>query len=69
VFKRGGVFAAARIAWLADGKAGLSFYRELSESELDSAFNSVAADSCPTTRSNHDHAEPPTSQTKRTLRA
>lgn len=51
LFKRGGVFAAARVVWASAGKAGLSFYRELSGPELDSAFNSVVAGACATTRS------------------
>jgi hypothetical protein len=39
VFKRGGVFVAGQVAWSAPGKAGIRFYRELSASELESAFN------------------------------
>ena len=42
IFRRGGLFAAGRIAWSAPGRAGLSFYRGLSEAELESAFNSAA---------------------------
>ncbi|HEY1215298.1 MAG TPA: PilZ domain-containing protein [Bryobacteraceae bacterium] len=43
LFKRGVLFAAARIVWSRDGKAGLSFYRELSQVELESAFNPALA--------------------------
>lgn len=39
IFKRGAVFVAGRIVWSAPGKAGIAFYRELSEMELESAFN------------------------------
>jgi hypothetical protein len=52
VFKRGELFAAARIAWSAKGSAGLTFYRELSELELDGAFNSSGGTLCSTSRSN-----------------
>jgi hypothetical protein len=52
VFKRGELFVAARIVWSAKGSAGLIFYRELSELELDGAFNSSGATLCSTSRSN-----------------
>jgi hypothetical protein len=39
VFKRGSVFAAARIAWSSPREAGLRFYRELTTDELDSMFH------------------------------
>lgn len=38
LFKRGSLFAAARVAWVADGEAGLRFYRELSPEEVDGAL-------------------------------
>lgn len=34
IFKKGSVFAAARVAWSDGGKAGLHFYRELSDKDL-----------------------------------
>lgn len=42
LFKRGGLFAAARILWSRDQQLGLRFYRELSPEELESAFNGAA---------------------------
>ena len=44
IFKKGPIFAAARVAWSADYQAGLRFYRELTQSEIDSAFRSSAAE-------------------------
>lgn len=41
VFKRGSIFVAARVAWSTAREAGLQFYRELSPSEVDSAFHAV----------------------------
>ena len=35
LFKRGNLFAAGRIAWVAKGEAGIRFYRELSPEEID----------------------------------
>ena len=35
LFKRGNLFAAARVAWVAKGEAGIRFYRELSPEEID----------------------------------
>ena len=35
LFKRGTLFAAAHVAWVKQGEAGLSFYREISEEEID----------------------------------
>lgn len=39
LFKRGQVFAAASIVWSSRVEAGISFYRQLSSIELESAFN------------------------------
>ena len=41
VFKRGSVFAAARVAWSNQREAGLRFYRELTSAELNSMFHPV----------------------------
>lgn len=41
-FRRGPIFVAARIVWCRNGIAGLKFYRELTTSERDTAFHSVA---------------------------
>ena len=54
LFKRGELFAAAHIAWSGKATAGLVFYRELSELELDDAFNSTGATLCSTNRSNDE---------------
>ena len=35
LFKRGSLFAAARVAWVSGDEAGLRFYRELSPDEID----------------------------------
>lgn len=35
LFKRGSVFAAARVAWVSGGEAGIRFYRELSPDEVE----------------------------------
>ncbi len=35
MFKRGTLFAAAHVAWADKGEAGLRFYREISEEEID----------------------------------
>jgi hypothetical protein len=43
IFKRGSVFAAARIAWSDEKEAGLRFYRELTQAEVDSTLHSVVA--------------------------
>ena len=37
IFKRGGLFAAARIAWSNSTGAGLKFYRDLSDDEVAAA--------------------------------
>ncbi|MEO6226192.1 MAG: PilZ domain-containing protein [Sphingomicrobium sp.] len=37
IFKRGGLFAAAHIAWSNDTGAGVKFYRDLSDSEVAAA--------------------------------
>lgn len=37
IFKRGPIFAAARIAWSNETGAGLKFYRDLAECEIASA--------------------------------
>ena len=41
ILKRGSLFAAARIAWAEGREAGIRFYRELSEEEVDSTFHPV----------------------------
>jgi hypothetical protein len=35
LFRRGDLFAAAHVAWANKGEAGLRFYREISEEEID----------------------------------
>ena len=35
IFKRGPLFAAARVAWSSKGEVGLKFYRELSSEEIE----------------------------------
>ncbi len=35
IFKRGKLFAAARVAWSNDKEAGLEFYRELSAGDIE----------------------------------
>jgi hypothetical protein len=37
IFKRGGIFAAAQIAWSNETGAGIKFYRELTDSDVASA--------------------------------
>lgn len=37
IFKRGGLFAAARVAWSNSTGAGLKFYRDLSDCEVAAA--------------------------------
>lgn len=39
MFKRGELFAAGRIVWSEHDRAGISFYRQLCQDELDGAFN------------------------------
>lgn len=41
VFKRGTLFAAARVAWSRKDEAGIEFYRELSPNEIASTFHPV----------------------------
>lgn len=41
LLERGGVYAAARVAWVADGEAGIRFYRELSAEEIDGTLPST----------------------------
>jgi hypothetical protein len=41
ILKRGSLFAAARVAWSDGREAGIRFYRELSEEEIDSTFHPV----------------------------
>lgn len=41
IFRRGPIFAAARVVWSNDGQAGISFYRDLLPDELDSTFHTV----------------------------
>jgi len=38
LFRRGSLFAAARVAWVSNGEAGLRFYRELSPDEVEGTF-------------------------------
>ncbi|MFL6725733.1 MAG: PilZ domain-containing protein [Sphingomicrobium sp.] len=38
IFRRGSLFAAARVAWVSGDEAGLKFYRELSEEEIDGSL-------------------------------
>jgi len=35
LFKRGNLFAAGHVAWVAEGEAGIRFYRELSPEEIE----------------------------------
>jgi hypothetical protein len=42
-FARGLLFVAARVSWCKRGLAGLQFYRELTASEREAAFNSALA--------------------------
>jgi hypothetical protein len=35
IFRRGTLFAAARVAWVTGDEAGVTFYRELSPDEID----------------------------------
>jgi hypothetical protein len=42
-FVHGELFVAARVSWCRKGIAGLQFYRELTASELEAAFNSALA--------------------------
>ncbi len=41
IFKRGSVFAAARVAWISAGEAGLKFYRELSPEDIEGCLPSA----------------------------
>jgi hypothetical protein len=41
IFKRGGLFVAARVAWSNRSGTGLSFYREVAASELATTFHTV----------------------------
>lgn len=41
IFKRGEIFAAARVVWSDDGQTGLRFYRDLLPDELDATFHTV----------------------------
>lgn len=41
IFRRGSIFAAARVAWSSDNEAGLRFYRDLTADELGSTFHRV----------------------------
>lgn len=41
VFKRGSLFAAARVAWSGQDEAGIEFYRTLSANEIASTFHPV----------------------------
>ena len=38
LIKRGSLFAAAHVAWVSKGEAGLKFYREISEQEIDGSL-------------------------------
>lgn len=39
IFKRGSLFAAARVAWSNDREAGLTFYRELTAEEVEDSLH------------------------------
>jgi hypothetical protein len=41
IFRRGGLFIAARVAWSKRDGAGLQFYREIPASEIASTFHPV----------------------------
>ena len=41
LFKRGSLFAAARVAWSRSDQAGIEFYRDLSPTEVASTFHPV----------------------------
>jgi hypothetical protein len=41
IFKRGGLFVAARVAWSNRTGTGLAFYREVPASELATTFHTV----------------------------
>lgn len=41
LFKRGSLFAAARVAWSGNDQAGIEFYRNLSPTEVASTFHPV----------------------------
>ena len=45
VFKTGALFVAAQVTWSTHGKVGLTFCRELSTLELESALNSIVLNS------------------------
>jgi hypothetical protein len=38
MFRRGPLFAAARVTWVSGNEAGISFYRELAEEEIDGSL-------------------------------
>ena len=44
IFQRGAIFAAARILWVRDDEAGLSFYRELTHQEVEGLPAKLLAD-------------------------
>lgn len=39
IFKRGAIFAAARVVWSNERETGLRFYRNLSPADVESVFN------------------------------
>ena len=41
LFKRGSLFAAARVAWTGQDEVGINFYRDLSPGEVASTFHPV----------------------------
>lgn len=41
IFKRGSIFAAARVIWSEGAEAGLRFYRELSDADVSSTLHPV----------------------------
>jgi len=41
VFRRGSLFAAARVAWSRKNEAGIKFYRDLTPDEIASTFHPV----------------------------
>jgi hypothetical protein len=38
IFRRGSLFAAARVSWVRGGEIGISFYRELSSEEVEASL-------------------------------
>jgi hypothetical protein len=38
IFRRGSLFAAARVSWVRGGEVGIQFYRELAPEEIESSL-------------------------------